>query len=72
MSAEMCPAESDFQMDAGRYQTETATHTVKPSNKQFHQQADDGQCVHLSAIGNGTNRDIRKQHTQNNNTLAIE
>ena len=24
-------------------------HTVKPSNKQFHQQADDGQCVHLSA-----------------------
>jgi hypothetical protein len=23
---EMCPAESDFQMDAGRYQTETATH----------------------------------------------
>ena len=46
---EMCPAESDFQMDAGRYQTETATHTVKPSNKQSHRQADDGQCVHLSA-----------------------
>jgi hypothetical protein len=49
-------------MDAGRYQTETATHcetieqAVSPTSRWW---------TVRPSIGNGTNRDIRKQHTQN-------